>query len=126
MADVTASRTDYDAIGGAGAVSTVVDRFYELVLADPELAGFFADTDLARLKRHQVLLISQVLGGPAQYDGRDLHDAHAGRQIGDAHYGRVCAYLVTALHEAGVPIEIIGRVGAVLGSTRPQVVEVAG
>lgn len=124
MADTTASRTDYDLIGGGRAVSALVDRFYELVLSDPELAGFFTDTDLPRLKRHQVLLISQVLGGPADYSGRDLREAHAGKQISSADYGRVGAYLVTALQEAAVPPDVIGRVGAVLGITGPQIVEV--
>lgn len=125
MADATTSRTDYDLIGGGRAVAAVVDRFYELVLADPELAGYFTNTDMTRLKRHQVLLISQVLGGPADYTGRELREAHAGLKISSADFGRVVAYLVTALHEAAVPSEIIGRVGAVLGSTVPQIVEVA-
>lgn len=124
MADTTASRTDYDLIGGGRAVAALVDRFYELVLADPELAGYFTDTNLPRLKRHQVLLISQVLGGPADYAGRDLREAHAGMRISSSHYGRVGAYLVTALQEAAVPAAVIGRVGAVLGITGPQIVEV--
>lgn len=125
MADMTASRTDYEIIGGARAVATVVDRFYELVLADVELASYFTDTNLPRLKRHQVLLISQALGGPAEYSGRDLQEAHAGMRISNADFGRVVAYLVTALQEAGVPPEIIGRVGAVLGTSGPQIVEAA-
>jgi hemoglobin len=124
MTDATTSRTDYDLIGGGRAVAALVDRFYELVLSDPELAGYFTDTNLPRLKRHQVLLISQVLGGPADYSGRDLRDAHAGKKISSSDYGRVGAYLVTALQEAAVPPEIIGRVGAVLGISGTQIVEV--
>jgi hemoglobin len=64
--------SDYQRIGGGAAVRAVVDRFYELVLGDPRLATFFADSNMPQLKRHQVLLISQVLGGPASYDGREL------------------------------------------------------
>lgn len=123
MADPATIPTDYDLIGGARAVSAVVDRFYELVLADPQLAPFFASTDMGRLKRHQVLLISQVMGGPADYDGRDLREAHAGRRISGADFGRVVDHLVNALQEASVPPDVIGRVGEALGSAAPDIVD---
>jgi truncated hemoglobin YjbI len=54
--------SDYDIVGGGSAVGGVVNDFYERVLGDPQLAPYFEGVDLARLKRHQVLLISQVLG----------------------------------------------------------------
>ena len=120
---VDETQTDYQRIGGAEAVKHVVGRFYEMVLADPELAPYFVGVDLVRLKRHQVLLVSQVLGGPAEYDGRSLKDAHAGRGITKDHFGRVVVHLVAALREAGVPEEIIGRVGEALGPTEGDVVE---
>jgi hemoglobin len=116
------SHSDYDSVGGAPAVTAVVDRFYQLVLADPQLSGYFDGVDLARLKRHQVLLVSQVLGGPAQYDGRDLATAHAALDVTPAHFGRVVEHLVAAMQEAGVPPEIIERVGGVLAKTEPDIV----
>lgn len=124
MADTTASRTDYDLIGGARAIAALVDRFYELILSDPQLVPFFANTDMARLKRHQVLLISQVTGGPAEYAGSDLREAHAGKKISSADFSRVVGHLVTALQEAAVPSDVIARIGAALGSTQPEIVEV--
>jgi hemoglobin len=117
--------SDYDRIGGAAAVKTVVDRFYELILEDDRLVAYFTDTDLPRLKRHQVLLISQVLGGPAAYDGRDLKQAHAGRAITSEDFGRVVGHLVQALQEAGVESELIARVGAILGEAEGDVVTAA-
>ncbi len=120
----TDETTDYDRIGGGPAVRQVVERFYGLVLADPELAPFFDSTDMARLKRHQAMLISQVLGGPAEYEGRELARAHSGMGITKGHFGRVVVHLVVALREAGVPEEIIGRVGEVLSGTEADVVDV--
>ena len=32
---------------------------------------------MVRLKRHQVALVSQVMGGPVAYEGRDLRAAHS-------------------------------------------------
>lgn len=124
MAEPSTAQTDYELIGGGRAVAAVVDRFYELVLGDPQLAPFFVNTDMAKLKRHQVLLISQVMGGPADYDGRELREAHAGLNISNADFARVVTHLVTALQEAGVPAEVIGRVGAVLGGAEQDIVEV--
>src|SRR5262249_22986439 len=115
--------SDYQRIGGGRAVSAVVDRFYDSVLADPQLAPFFVDTDLNRLKRHQVLLISQVMGGPADYDGQSLREAHSGMDINSDHFGRVVTHLVAALQEASVPDDVIGRLGAQLGEAEKDVVQ---
>lgn len=122
----TVQPTDYERIGGGEAVRQVVDRFYQLVLADPTLTGYFADVDMVRLKRHQALLIAQVLGGPFEYDGRELADAHRGKGITKADFDRVVVHLGTALGEAGVPRDILERVYTVLGGTQPAIVEVSG
>ncbi|WBQ07671.1 group I truncated hemoglobin [Kribbella sp. CA-293567] len=114
--------SDYAAVGGAGAISSVVDLFYQSVLADPQLVGYFADTDLARLKRHQVQLVSQVMGGPVSYEGADLAQAHSGRGITGADFGRVVDHLVAALEAHSVPAEITQRVVAALGATQDDIV----
>ena len=121
-ARASAGASDYDRVGGGPAIKAVVDRFYELVLGDQRLAGFFTDSDLTQLKRHQVLLISQVMGGPAQYDGRDLQQAHSGLDISGDEFNQVVSYLAQALSEAGVPPEIIARVGDRLAATKTDVV----
>jgi len=121
-APITNTPSDYERIGGAPAVRHVVQRFYELILADAQLAPFFDGVDMPRLKRHQVLLISQVLGGPAEYDGRDLHDAHAHLRIGSDDFARVVMHLVTALREADVAPDIIDRVGSTLVAHEKDIV----
>jgi hemoglobin len=114
--------SDYQRVGGGPAVTAVVDTFYTKVLADPQLSGYFTDVDLPRLKRHQVLLVSQVLGGPAQYDGRDLAAAHAGLGVTSDHFDRVVDHLVESMQEASVPDEVIGRVGDALVGSQGDIV----
>jgi hemoglobin len=114
--------SDYQRVGGGPAVTAVVDTFYDKVLADPDLTGYFTDVDLPRLKRHQVLLVSQVLGGPAQYDGRDLAAAHAGLGVTSGDFGRVVEHLVESMEEAAVPPDIVGRVGSVLAGSEGDIV----
>lgn len=115
-------QSDYAKVGGGKAIAAVVERFYQLVLADERLGHFFTDTDMAGLKRHQTLLISQVMGGPAEYDGRELRDAHAGLDIAAGDFQAVAEHLVAALSEFDVPTEIIDRVVSAVGATQPDIV----
>ena len=117
--------SDYTAVGGAPAITAVVNRFYDLVVADERLAGYFEGVEMVRLKRHQVALVSQVMGGPVEYEGRELRAAHEGMGISSDDFAVVVGHLVTALTEAGVPPEIIGRVGVALGGTEADIVEVS-
>lgn len=117
-----APESHYDRLGGAATIKEAVDRFYARLLEDAELAPYFADTDLAALRRHQVLLLSQVLGGPAAYDGRQLGDAHRGLAITDAHYDKVVGHLVTVLVELGADDEAIAAAGAVVAGVKGDIV----
>ena len=118
-------QSDYEAVGGAPAITAVVGRFYELVVGDERLAGYFEGVEMPRLKRHQVALVSQVMGGPVEYEGRELRAAHQGMGISTEDFAIVVGHLVTSLTEAGVPAEIIGRVGVALGGTEADIVEVS-
>jgi hemoglobin len=125
MGDQTTGRavSDYDAVGGGPAVSAVVTDFYERVLGDPQLTPYFEGVDMARLKRHQVLLVTQVLGGPAKYDGRPLAEAHAGLGIDHDDFTAVVGHLAAAMTDAGVPDDIIGRAGSAVVATEADIVE---
>lgn len=116
-------RSDYSAVGGGPAIAGVVDRFYQLVLGDEQLRGYFDGIEMVRLKRHQVALVSQVMGGPVEYTGRDLRAAHEGMNISREDFGAVAGHLVTALAEAGVERPIIDRVVGTIAGTEPDIVE---
>jgi hemoglobin len=117
-----APTTDYDRIGGAPTVRDVVNRFYQLVLDDDRLAGFFTRADMSRLKRHQAQLISQVMGGPVGYEGRELQSAHVDLAIRPSDFAAVVHHLVTALQDAGAPPDVVSRVVEALAVTQPDVV----
>jgi len=115
----------YDQIGGAGAVDTAVDMFYGKVLADPDLRGYFAHIDLARLKRHQQAFLTAALGGGDAYAGRAMGPAHAGLGVTDAAFDAVVGHLAATLTELSVPNEIITEIGSALVPLRPEIVSVA-
>lgn len=112
----------YDQIGAAPSVTAAVDRFYDKVPADPSLSGYFAGTDLGRLKGHQRAFISAALGGPDVYAGRDKAAAHAGLDITEGAFDAVVGQLVATLTELEAAGEVIEAVGAKLAPLAPQIV----
>ncbi|MEV0382036.1 group 1 truncated hemoglobin [Nonomuraea sp. NPDC050643] len=108
---------------GAPTVREVVDQFYVVALDDPDLKPYFDGVDLARLKRHMVMLLCSVLGGPEVYEGRDLADAHRGMGITGEHYEKVGGALVAVLREHGADEDVVEHVVTVLGQVRDAIVE---
>lgn len=102
--------TIYDQIGGQDAVIAVVDDFYVRVLDDPALAGFFAGSNMSRLKGKQVEFFSVALGAPETYTGLTMKDAHKGRGIQQEHFDLVAKHLIDALTAAGVPEDLVGQI----------------
>lgn len=108
-------------VGGTPGIREAVELLYARLLAEPLVAHFFADVDMPRLKRHQVLLLSQLLGGPAAYTGRELSEAHAGMSLTAEHYRCVLDHLVTVLQELGVDDDAVRSVAGALESLEPDV-----
>ena len=115
----------YDAIGGETALAAVVDDLYERVTGDPELAGFFAGTNMAKLKGRQVEFFAAALGGPHTYTGATMREAHRGRGIGQEHFDLVAGHLIAALGAAHVPGETINQITGLLGPLAPEIVSKA-
>ncbi|PZF87427.1 group 1 truncated hemoglobin [Micromonospora deserti] len=109
-------------MGGAGSVKAAVELFYDKVLAGPKLAGYLSDVDMVSQRRHLALMLTVVLGGPNEYAGRGLAEAHQPLGIPLAHYAKVGEYLAVTLAELGAPAEVIGDVQAVLAQVQDQVV----
>lgn len=113
----------YARVGGQPAVTAAVDALYRVVLGDDRLTDYFDGSDLDRLKGHMVALLSQVLGGPAEYSGRDLRGAHFGLGIIPEHYDLTGAYLIGVLAGLGVDDEVLAAVRAVLRESAADVIE---
>jgi hemoglobin len=114
--------TALESVGGASGVREAVERLYARLVADPAVSHYFEGVDMPRLKRHQVLLLSQLLGGPARYAGRDLTEAHAHLRVSAADYRCVIDHLVAVLTELAVPATTIAEVGRTLRAFEADVV----
>jgi len=92
----------FEKYGGITQVSALVHAFYEDVLEEAQLSGYFKGVDMDTLIDHQVKFFSQVLGGPTQYAGRDLRIAHAGLSITTEDFALLGKILAENLADAGL------------------------
>jgi hemoglobin len=112
----------YDRLGGKDAIVAVVDDFVGNVAADNRINGFFARTDVPRLKRNLVDQICAATGGPCTYTGRDMKTAHAGMGVTNADFDALVGDLVKTLDKFKVPDKEKGELLAILGPLRPSIV----
>jgi hemoglobin len=114
--------TIYERIGGYEALEVVVEDFYCRVLDDHHLSGFFAGTNMKRLKGKQVEFFAAALGGPKPYIGVPMRQVHQGRGITMDHFNLVAGHLQESLCAAGVPEDTIAEI---LGAIAPLARDIA-
>ncbi|KAL4442051.1 hypothetical protein ABPG77_011312 [Micractinium sp. CCAP 211/92] len=111
----------FSALGGAAAVEAAVDRFYERVLADPEVSHYFEGVDMKKQKAKQMAFMALAFGGPDSYRGRDMRTAHQGLPgLATRHFDAILGHFVGTLEELGVQQDVIDKAAAVVESTRSQ------
>lgn len=101
---MSSSLTLYERLGGAAAIENLVEAFYVRVLADPELAPFFRNTSLERLRHMQSEFFSMALGGPVTYSGPPLSHVHHGRGITRHHFALFVGHLLETLRDMGCDV----------------------
>jgi hemoglobin len=119
---MTPRQSIYEMLGGEAAMEAAVGRFYELVTADPLLAPYFNQTDMQRLRGHQMAFLTQALGGPAAYKGATMQKAHAHLAIEQRHFDAVVGHLLSTLGELKVPQEIVDQIVARLAPLADAIV----
>lgn len=115
----------FQRIGGAVAVEAAVKLFYEKVMGDGSLAGFFEGVDMHRQRKMLNDFMSMALGGPNSYSGRTLRAAHKRlvneKGLGNEHFDAVAGHLVATLNELKVPADMIDEAVSIVGGTRDDV-----
>ena len=114
--------TLYTRLGGAGAVTAVVDDFFVNVAADTRINKFFASTDLPKLKGLVVNQLGMATGGPEKYTGRDMKTTHTGLKITMADFNAFVEDLVKSLDKFKVPEKEKAELLGVLGPMNKDIV----
>jgi hemoglobin len=116
--------TLYERIGGEAAVNAAVELFYRKVLNDHRINRFFQTTNMETQIAKQRAFFTMAFGGPNNYTGKDMRDAHARlvkMGLNDSHFDAVMELLGETLAELNVPAELIAEAAAIAESTRNDV-----
>ncbi|MBE9051014.1 group 1 truncated hemoglobin [Nostocales cyanobacterium LEGE 11386] len=97
--------TLYDKIGGQPTIEKVVDELHKSIMADNSLKPFFANTDMAKQRAHQIAFFSLMFEGPKQYSGRSMDKTHTGMNLNDQHFDAIVKHLNAAMAASGVSAE---------------------
>lgn len=102
----------YERLGGYFAIAAVVNRFSDQIIVNPKLNEnpalkawneTEAEARLPGLKFGRTLWIAAAAGGPFDYTGLPLNEAHADLNLSADEFAEVGAEIVRALDYYGVP-----------------------
>ncbi len=112
----------YERVGGTGPIEAMLDVFFEKVLADPQVSGYYANSDMTRAKRNGKAFMVHLFGGPDLYAGQPIPAAHARLGVTEADFDRWMGHAVETLIEMAVPDGMIMEIGALMLPYKPEIV----
>ncbi|KAL4427204.1 hypothetical protein ABPG74_013408 [Tetrahymena malaccensis] len=118
----TQSTSIYDQIGGEKAMEQAVEIFYKKMLEDPKVSSFFKPIDMNKQKQMQKAFLTMALGGPKEYKGRNMKDAHSNLNLTDEHFDVTVGHLIGTLKQLNVDDKIIKQIGVQIEPLRKDIV----
>jgi hemoglobin len=118
----TADDSLYQAFGGQGGLTTLMDRFMERLLADARMRPFFKDADQQHVKEQLVLQLCEVSGGPCRRDGPDMKKAHDGMDVTRGDFNALVEVLQDTMDAQGIPFVAQNRLLAKLAPMHRQII----
>ena len=132
--DATATAEEpslYERVGGIFAIAAVVDRFSDAIITNPKLNENpalkawnenEAEFRLPGLKFGRTQWVAALAGGPYEYTGLPLEEAHKDFHLTAEEFAEVGAEIVRALEYFKVPEREIQELVAAYMTAMPQVV----
>jgi hemoglobin len=132
--------TLYERLGGIFSIAAVIDSFSDRLLKNPKIVDANPElhewhtvtyrTRLPGLKWGRTLWLASLAGGPFEYTGRELRDAHFDLKISPAVFDEVAAELASTLDDFKVPerekqevlAAFAGEKGEVSAGSQPEAV----
>ena len=126
-----AEKTLYERIGGNFAIAAVVDHFGDALLENPRIVNANSELKewhtqeykarLPGLKFMRTLWVCSVAGGPFEYTGKPLREAHHDLRIAPQVFDEVAAELGKSLDHFKVPPREKEEVLAAFAKQKPDV-----
>lgn len=115
----------FERLGGLEAIRAVVDEFVGTLAADARINAFFADVDIKALKTHLVAQLCTTTGGPCEYKGRGMKEAHAGLGVSEKHFAAAVEDLAKSLDRLNVPDKERAELLGALDEMKADIVDTA-
>ncbi len=121
----------YERLGGVNAIAMVVDRFSDEIVKNPKLTMNPAVKEwnktgqLPGLKFMRTLWVSKATGGPFEYTGKDMREAHKDLNITSEEFDEVGAEIGRALDHFKVPARERQELLAAIVARKGEVVKPA-
>lgn len=123
---VTPAFADDDALfqdlGGRDGIEKIAQYTTANFLADPRIKATFDNTNMERFEKLLSEQFCVVAGGPCEYKGRSMKDAHKALGLDNADFNAVVEDLQDALDKAGVPFATQNRFLARLAPMQHDIV----
>jgi hemoglobin len=113
----------FRAFHGQAGIDRIVDHTVEANVNDARTADIFKATDLVRLRRTLKEQLCYVLGGPCDYTGRSMHDAHKDQGVQQTDFNIMVEHLQEAMTAEGVSFRDQNKLLSKLAPMERDVVE---
>ena len=123
---INKQQTLYERIGGDQAIAELIHKFYDRVVADPELKPFFKNASMEKIRRMQREFFSAALDGPITYTGKPLGYVHHGRGITKHHFALYVGHLIQALETLEINEQDVQDVISRINTYADEITGIAG
>ena len=109
-------------LGGQAGIDKIVEASVDNYLADPRISKIFDESNMDRVRAQFKVQFCQIAGGPCEYKGHGMAEAHKGLRLTNAHFNAVVEDLQAAMDKVGIPFAVQNRFLARLAPMQRDVV----
>ena len=118
--------TLYERLGGAAGIRRIVDGAVAAHMDNPLIGHRFAPyadqpERVEEIKRHTCDFFAAGSGGPDDYRGRSMADAHRGMEIEATEYDAACDDILGTMKALNYETRTRGEGGEILQSLKPEI-----
>lgn len=107
---------------GFEAISKIVHDLYARISKSEIAAPYFVEYNIERIINHQTELLCSILGGPANYKGRELAQAHRNLSINEEAFDEVGDLIEETLEDHGLTDDEREQIMGVINGARDVII----